>query len=151
RSAPGAAARAACSRPPRAGREPLSRAAPSPPPSAVNRRFLVGVARLLGISTCLTWSMDYQLPQGRAERLISLCRQAGATTYISGPTARDYLDPAVFAEAGIQLVFMDYARSPRDPPLHPPFPHQVSVVDLLLNAGPAARACMTSTASLTPA
>ena len=67
--------------------------------SDVNRHLTQGIADLLGITTRLSWSMDYELPHGRVERLIALCKQAGATTYVSGPTARDYLDPADFAAA----------------------------------------------------
>jgi len=119
--------------------------------SDVNRHLTQGIADLLGITTRLSWSMDYELPRGRVERLISLCKQAGATTYVSGPTARDYLEPADFAAAGIELAYMDYTGYPEYRQLYPPFTHQVSIIDLLLNAGPAARACLTSTAALMPA
>jgi hypothetical protein len=46
---------------------------------------------------------------------------------------------------------MDYTGYPEYPQLYPPFMHRVSVIDVLLNAGPAARACMTSAAALSPA
>jgi len=147
----GAYARAPHFRDYRDALEALYRGAVSTRLSDVNRRFLEGIAGLLGISTRLSWSMDYRLPEGRVERLIGLCQQAGATTYVSGPSARDYMDPAVFAAAGIELAYMDYTGYPEYPQLYPSFTHQVSVVDLLLNAGPAARACMTSSAALSPA
>jgi hypothetical protein len=131
--------------------EELYRGTTSTRLSDVNRRFLEALARLLGIQTRLSCSMDFQLPSGRVERLIGLCRQAGATTYVSGPSAREYMDPAVFAAAGIDLVYMDYTGYPEYPQLYPPFMHRVSVIDVLLNAGPAARACMTSAAALSPA
>jgi hypothetical protein len=131
--------------------EALYRGAASARLSDVNRRFLEGIANLLGIPTQLSWSMDSQLPQGRVERLIGLCQQAGATTYVSGPSARGYLDAAVFAAAGIELAYMDYTGYPEYAQLYPPFTHQVSVLDLLVNAGPAARACMTSAAALSQA
>jgi hypothetical protein len=46
---------------------------------------------------------------------------------------------------------MDYTGYPEYAQLYPPFTHQVSVLDLLVNAGPAARACMTSAAALSQA
>jgi len=104
--------------------------------SEVNRHFLDGLSRLLGIRTRLTWSMDYELPEGRAERLIALCRQAGATSYLSGPSARSYIDPALFANARIELGYIDYSGYQEYPQLFPPFSHYVSVIDLLVTVGP---------------
>jgi hypothetical protein len=106
--------------------------------SEVNRRFIEAFARLLGIQTTITSSMDYTLPDGRVERLVSLCLQAGATAYLSGPAARDYIDPQRFADAGIELSYMDYSGYPEYPQLYPPFTHNVSVLDLLFSVGPAA-------------
>jgi WbqC-like protein len=117
--------------------EELYRGAVSPWLSEVNRRFLDGLAPLLGIRTALKWSMDYELPNGRVERLVALCRQAGASAYLSGPAARDYIDPRLFADAGIAVDYIDYTGYPEYPQLHPPFVHQVSVIDLLVHAGAA--------------
>ncbi len=41
--------------------------------------------------------------RAKTERLVALCRSAGATTYLSGPTARDYIDESLFHDAGIEL------------------------------------------------
>src|SRR5262245_24707641 len=38
---------------------------------------------------------------GQTERLVSICRHFGATTYLSGSAARDYLDVALFERNGI--------------------------------------------------
>jgi hypothetical protein len=118
--------------------EDLYRGATSNRLSEVNRRFLEGLARLLGIGTRLSWSMDYQLPEGRVERLVALCRQAGATRYLSGPSAKAYLEARPFADAGIELAFIDYTGYPEYAQVHPPFVHQVSAIDLLVNVGPEA-------------
>jgi hypothetical protein len=104
--------------------------------SEVNYRFIRAICELLGISTRLSRSSDYQLIEGKTERIVSLCRQAGATRYLSGPSARDYLDAGAFASAGIELAFADYSRYPEYPQLHGSFEHQVSIVDLIFNAGP---------------
>lgn len=117
--------------------------------SDVNRHFLEGLSQLLGIRTPLTWSMDYDLPEGRVERLIALCRQAGATSYLSGPSAQAYIDPATFAGAGIELAYMDYGHYRAYPQLHPPFTHFVSVIDLLVTMGPSALEYITPAVSST--
>ena len=64
---------------------------------------------------------------GQTERLVSICQQAGADTYVSGPSARAYLDAECFAAAGIALQYFDYAGYPEYPQLFPPFEHHVSV------------------------
>jgi hypothetical protein len=80
--------------------------------------------------------MDYELRGDRMERLISLCKQAGATEYISGPTARNYFDEEVFSQTGITLRFIDYSGYPPYNQLFIPFEHQVSIIDLIFNEGP---------------
>src|SRR5438876_7454087 len=65
--------------------------------SLINYRFISAVCNLLGIRTRITWSMDYPLVEGKTERVVHLCRQAGASEYISGPSARDYIDASLFA------------------------------------------------------
>ena len=106
--------------------------------SEINRRMIEGLAALLDIRTKLTWSMDYASVGSKTDRLVSLCEQSGATGYLSGPSAGAYLDLDRFAAAGITVRYADYTGYPEYPQLYPPFEHAVSVIDLLLNAGPGA-------------
>jgi hypothetical protein len=108
--------------------------------SEINFAFLSAICSLLEIKTKLSWSMDYTLAEGKTERLVELCRQAGASTYLSGPAARDYMDESLFSAAGIALRYFDYSGYPEYPQLFPPFEHGVSVLDLLFNTGSQARA-----------
>jgi hypothetical protein len=112
--------------------------------SEVNRRFLEGVCRLLGIRTRLTWCTDYEAAGDRTERLVDLCRQAGASDYLSGPAARSYIEEERFGSAGIGLSYMDYTGYPEYPQLHGAFEHGVSIIDLLFNVGPDAPRFMKS-------
>jgi hypothetical protein len=119
--------------------------------SRINYRFLTAVAGLLGIRTPITWSRDYRPGEGKTERLVSLCQQAGATEYLSGPAARAYADEDQFRAAGIALRYADYTGYPEYPQLYPPFDHHVSVLDLLFNVGPAAADYLLSTRRSSPA
>jgi WbqC-like protein len=111
--------------------------------SEINFRFLSNLCALLSIDTRLTWSMDYCQSSGRrTERLVALCRAAGATMYLSGPSARTYIDATEFEQAGIELSYIDYSAYPEYAQLHPPFDHHVSVIDLLVHTGPDALAHM---------
>jgi hypothetical protein len=104
--------------------------------SAMNRRFIQAVCDHLGVRTRIRNSWDYVLGVGRTDRLADLCVQAGATEYVSGPSARDYIDPAVFERAGVHLAWFDYDGYPEYPQLWGAFTHHVSIVDLLFNCGP---------------
>jgi hypothetical protein len=103
--------------------------------SQINRHFLETLRDLLGITTPLTCSSEYHSSGHRIERLVGICRAAGATRYLSGPAAQKYLDTDCFYEAGIEVVWMSYDGYPEYPQLYPPFEHHVSVLDLLLNVG----------------
>ena len=103
--------------------------------SALNRRFIEAVCAWLGIRTRISTSADYTLNEGRTERLVDLCRQAGGTEYVSGPAARDYLDETLFAQANIGLHWFDYDGYEPYPQLWGDFVHGVSILDLLFNCG----------------
>jgi hypothetical protein len=107
--------------------------------SDVNRRFLEALCELLGLGTRISSSVDYPGADDRTERLVEICRSLGASTYLSGPAARAYLDETLFASAGISVEYMDYSDYAEYPQQFPPFEHHVSVIDLLLAVGPEAR------------
>ncbi len=69
-----------------------------------------------------------------SERLLELCRHFGATRYLSGDAAKDYLDVELFAQHGVEVVWQNYQ--------HPAYPQQygsfvpfLSAIDLILNCG----------------
>jgi hypothetical protein len=103
--------------------------------SSFNRSLIEAVCLQLGIETTLTNSWDYALAEGKTERLVDLCRQAGGSVYVSGPSARGYLDESLFHAAGIEVEWMQYGPYREYPQLWGPFVHEVSVLDLLFNCG----------------
>jgi hypothetical protein len=106
--------------------------------AALNRRLLQAVCERLGIGTRLSDSSGYRLQGDRSERLASVCEQAGARTYVSGPSARGYLDEAAFARRGIGVQWFEYGPYAEYPQLWGAFEHRVSILDLLFHAGDAA-------------
>jgi WbqC-like protein family len=90
---------------------------------------------ILGIQTEFRDSREFRAEGRRQDRLIHLLQDMGATHYVSGPSAQNYIDPVGFAEAGINLEYQDYSRYPEYPQLHPPFEHAVSILDLVFNVG----------------
>lgn len=104
--------------------------------SAINFKFITLINKLLGIETKLFWSSDFDLADERTSRLLGICEQLNADIYVSGPSAKEYLDEKKFDQNGITVEWMDYSDYPEYSQLHEPFEHQVSVLDLLFNAGP---------------
>ncbi len=103
--------------------------------SELNRSLIVCICNHLGIKTKISNSWDYQLIEGKTERLSDLCKQTSATEYISGPTAKEYIEKKYFDDAGIKLSWFDYAGYPEYPQLFGEFVHNVSILDLLFNCG----------------
>ena len=112
--------------------------------SPVNFRFITAINRALGIETRISRSSEFNLPEGRNERLLSLCRGTGATKLLSGPAAQVYLDTSSFQREGIEVEWMDYSGYPEYHQMFPPFEHQVTILDLLFNEGPNAKTFMKS-------
>jgi uncharacterized membrane protein YbhN (UPF0104 family) len=103
--------------------------------SVVNYRFISEICGILGITTRITWSRDYQMVDGQTECLVHLCQQAGASEYLSGPAAKDYIQEDLFRHSGIKLTYIDYSGYPEYDQLNPPFEHGVSILDLIFNLG----------------
>jgi len=110
--------------------------------SEINQSLLQGVCTYLGITTRLSRSSQYLLEGDRTEKLVNLCKQAGATEYVTGGAARAYIDEGLFTQEGIKLTYFDYAGYPAYPQLWGDFVHEVSILDLLFNCGPEAATYM---------
>jgi hypothetical protein len=99
----------------------------------LNLTMIKAVCEYLHIPTKISYSWDYALIEGKTERLADICVQAGATEYISGPAAKNYIDEDVFIENGISLSWFDYANYTEYSQLWGDFTHGVSILDLLFN------------------
>lgn len=106
--------------------------------SELNRKLIDVVCNYLGITTRISNSWDYNLIEGQTSRLVDLCMQAKATEYVSGPSAKSYIDEKLFTEQGITLSWFDYNGYPEYPQIWGDFIHEVSIFDLLFNCGKSA-------------
>ena len=103
--------------------------------SQLNRRFIEVICNYLGIKTVISNSWDYFLLNGKTEKLANLCVQASSTEYISGPSARGYIEEHIFTERGIKLTWFDYSGYQEYSQLWGEFIHKVSILDLLFSCG----------------
>jgi WbqC-like protein len=96
----------------------------------------IRLARTLGIEhTCFLRSSELSGITGeKTDRLIQILQRVGATRYISGPSARDYIEQEKFDAAGVTLEYMEY-NYPEYPQLYPPYDPNVTVLDLIFMVG----------------
>ena len=102
--------------------------------SDINILFMKAISTQLKLGTTFVSSSSFAKGVTPTGRLVDICCELGCSHYLSGPSARDYLDQPAFAEAGIEIEWMDYSYS-EYPQIHGAFDHYVSIVDLFFNVG----------------
>lgn len=113
--------------------------------SEFNILCLERLARLLGARTEFLRSSAMGVPGAGSPRVLGICRALGATAYVTGHGASDYLEHAEFDAAGVEVRYMDYACRPYPQP-HGEFTPYVTVLDAIACCGQEARQLMTSRA-----
>jgi len=94
------------------------------------------LANAFGITSRRIRSGSLENAGTKADLLVHLCRQIGATHYISPIGSHAYLAGSdAFAKAAIELSYHGYEH-PVYPQLHGPFVQFMAVIDLLFNVGP---------------
>jgi len=107
--------------------------------SNINRLFINEIAGFLNISTNITDSESIEKLSGykdRNERLLEICLRRNAGIYVTGPSARNYLNVDLFESENIKIEWFSYEGYKSYPQLWgSDFDHYVSIVDLLFNCG----------------
>ena len=90
--------------------------------------------RYLTLKTPIYYSSDLNCTCKKSDLILEICKKLGATTYISGPFGRDYLEREKFEAAGIKILFHEYEYIPY-PQRFGSFLPGLSTIDMLLNIG----------------
>jgi len=108
--------------------------------SDINYKFIKIINGILGIKTKVTpdSEFEYKSDLAKTQRLLYICKSVGATEYLSGKKAGNYIEEELFKKENILLTWMDYSGYPEYGQLYPPFEHGVSIIDLIFNEGPRA-------------
>lgn len=106
--------------------------------SEINRAFTAALLDRLALATRLVDDRDLDGTGRKTDRLVSLCSSIGADTYLSGPSARTYLDENAFRAEGIGVEWMSYGPYAPYPQGTADFVEGLSVLDLLFWCGPEA-------------
>lgn len=101
----------------------------------INFAIITSFADQLGFRPEYIKSSTLDVNGSKSNLILDICKNLNATTYIAGPSGRDYLNMQSFADAGIEVVFNDYH--------HPEYPQRktkefvpyLSSLDLFMNCG----------------
>jgi len=95
----------------------------------------IALCREIGITnTRFIRSSEIQASGHKTDRVIQILTHLGVTHYISGPSARNYIQEDKFNAVGICLEYMDYNYR-EYPQLYPPYDPQLSLLDLMFMTG----------------
>jgi len=103
--------------------------------SQINYKFITTINTILGITTPIRWSSEFDFIEGQTERLIGICQACDTDIYVSGPAAKDYFDSELATKNNITVEWMNYSEYPEYTQLSEPFEHGVTILDLIFNEG----------------
>lgn len=90
------------------------------------------IANILGLDTKFVTQSDIQTSASSTALLIEICQATHCDAYLSGGGAGGYQEDALFAKAGIELVYQNFSPEPYgDPDRYQP---GLSVIDCLFHA-----------------
>jgi len=95
----------------------------------------------LNITTPTSKSSNILTQGAKADLILNLCQQMGATHYLTGVLAKDYLSEKDFFRQGINLEYQKYDH-PKYSQRYPGFVPYLSSIDLLFNVGDQCRFVM---------
>lgn len=87
-----------------------------------------------GIERKIVFSSSLSIEGKKDELVVNICRALGASTYLSGPLGKDYLNEKAFHDHGIKLAYHNYSH-PQYRQAFPGFESHMAAVDLLFNLG----------------
>jgi hypothetical protein len=103
--------------------------------SKINYRFINAINKILNIETKLRWSNEFCLRDGKSEKILGICEDCGANIYLSGPSAKSYLDLNIFTRNNIKIEWINYSNYSVYQQVFEPFDHNVTILDLIFNEG----------------
>lgn len=101
-----------------------------------NSQIIKKISCLLNIDTQFYKSSQLSSEGTKDEYLAAICKELGATGYLSAPGSKEYINEGVnyFNKNSIPVTYNEY-KHPAYQQLYGPFMSHLSVVDALLNVG----------------
>lgn len=108
-----------------------------------NINAIQSVSSWLGLEPKYECSSDTNVGGSSTQRLVDLCKYAGADVYVTGLGGLKYLDHELFEASGISVRYMDYRLTPYTQ-MFGDFTPYVSILDAIANTGNGARELLSS-------
>lgn len=101
--------------------------------SFINTSLIKFISSKIGINAKFYSADELQIRGDRVEKLVNVCEDLSATTYLSGPAAKDYLAgfEFKFKEKGITIEYMEYPDYPLYKHVHGSISQNLSIVDII--------------------
>jgi hypothetical protein len=101
----------------------------------LNLAVIRWLLEIFQITTPIRLASELSLRDHPTDRLIDICRELGAASYLAGPGAEHYLDRPRFEASGLRLELQHF-RHPVYVQCYDPFIACMSALDLLMMEGP---------------
>jgi|688.fasta_scaffold86642_4 hypothetical protein len=102
--------------------------------SEFNQHLIESLSRKLGIATRFHNARDFPSETDASRRILEICKSLKAATYVSGPSAHNYLDLELFKSHQIEVEWFKYSNKPHEQ-LWGDFDQTISILDPILNNG----------------
>ncbi len=104
----------------------------------LNITSLIKIIEFLGIKINIIRESEINVNGKSTERLVNICKNIGADTYISGKglPGKKYMDEEMFEKNGIKLEFNNYKPVAYNQNFTDVFVPNLSIIDMLFNVGP---------------
>jgi WbqC-like protein family len=103
--------------------------------SSLNIALTLTIAAWLGLEREYFIASKLDVQGSREERLINIVKTLKGTAYLSGPAAKNYINPNNWSNADIMLRYKDYSGYPEYQQIAQPFTPDVTILDLLFMLG----------------
>jgi hypothetical protein len=91
---------------------------------------------VLGVRTPIVRASDLDGHGASSELLLDLCLKTGASAYLAGQLAGNYLNEEIFSARGIQVLHHQFTHPVYPQHRRDDFTSHLSALDLLMNCGP---------------
>ena len=101
----------------------------------LNIKIIEYLLEVFQIKTPIYYESKLNITLTATDRIIQICQNLGATSYLSGQGAREYLEESKFQKVGTKLVWQNFVH-PEYKQVYDGFQPYMSAIDFLFNCGP---------------
>ncbi len=101
----------------------------------INIAIIKSFSEKLRINPRFIRASEMSVSGKKSDLILDICKELKATTYISGPSGRDYLDRESFVDNGILVRYNDYKSSAYRQLKSKEFVPNLAALDLVMNCG----------------